>query len=142
MQSVAQHADQKEQDAVRLFVEAQRIVEAAEQQLQQLFSYREEYSQQLLATDASHFSSRRLRDYQSFVAKLGHTIEQMHVDIENKKRLCEVHKKAWLACRSRTKALNSVVDKYKQDEFKQQERIEQKEQDEHAQRIGTKPPHN
>jgi flagellar protein FliJ len=138
MQPVAQHADQKEQDAVRLFVEAQRILEAAEQQLQQIFSYREEYSQQLLAADSDDLSAQRLRDHQSFVARIGQTIEQLHIDIENKKQICEMQKQAWLKCRGRSYALNSVVEKYKLEEFKEQERFEQKEQDEHAQRIGSK----
>ena len=135
MQPVAKHADQQEQNAVRLFVEAQRIVEAAEQQLQQMFSYREEYSQQLLTTETRPLSAHRLRDYQSFVSKLGLTIEQLHLDIEHKKQLCERQRLAWLKCRSRSHALNSVVEKYQQEEFQQQEKFEQKEQDEHAQRI-------
>ena len=135
MQPVAQHADQKEQDAVRLFVEAQRAVEAAELQLQQLFSYREEYSQKLLAPDSAQLSSLRLRDYRSFVVKLGQTIEQVHMDIENKKQHCERQKQAWLKCRSRSHALHSVVEKYRLEEFRQQQRHEQKEQDEHASRV-------
>ena len=142
MQPVAQHADQKEQDAVRLFVNAQRIVKEAEQQLQQLFSYRDEYAQQLLSAQSDSLSSQRLRDYQSFVARLGQTIDQLHIDIENKKYQCEIHRKAWLKCRSRSHALNSVVEKYRLEEFRQQEKFEQKEQDEHAQRIGTKPAKN
>ena len=139
MQPVAQHADQKEQEAVRLFVDAQRAVEAAEQQLQQLFGYQQEYSQKLTDTDSASMSPHLLRDYQSFIAKLRLSIEQIHIDIENKKQFCEIQKQAWLKCRSRSHALNSVVEKYKLEEFKQQEKYEQKEQDEHAQRIVTKP---
>jgi flagellar export protein FliJ len=135
MQAVAQHADQKEQDAVRLFVEAQRVVAAAEQQLQQLFGYRNEYAQKLLSTGYSGLSSRRLRDHQSFVATIGQTIEQLHIDIENKKHQCERQKQAWLKCRTRCHALNSVVEKYRQEEFRQMEKHEQNEQDEHAARV-------
>jgi len=137
MQPVARHAEQKEQDAVRLFVEAQRVLEAAEQQLQQMFSYRQEYSQKLLDVETEGLSAQRLRDHQSFVAKVGQTIEQLHLDIENKKQQCEMQKQAWLKCRGRSHALNSVVEKYKLEEFKQQERLEQKEQDEHASRVVT-----
>ena len=124
---------------MRLFVDAQRAVEAAEQQLQQLFGYQQEYSQKLTATDSASMSPHLLRDYQSFIAKLRLSIEQIHIDIENKKQFCEIQKQAWLKCRSRSHALNSVVEKYKLEEFKQQEKYEQKEQDEHAQRIVTKP---
>ena len=135
MQPVAQHADKKEQDAVRLFVEAQRVVEEAEEQLQQLFTYREEYSKKILPTDSRETSGQRLQDFQSFLATLAHTIEQLHIDIENKKNLCEMKRQAWLKCRGRSHALNSVVEKYKLEEFKQLEKYEQNEQDEHAARV-------
>jgi len=135
MQVVAHHADQKEQDAVRLFVEAQRVVEAAEQQLQQLFGYRDEYSQKLLSTGSSGLSSQRMQDHQSFVATLGQTIEHLRIDIENKKLQCEIQKQAWLKCRARSHALNSVVEKYKLEEYMQLEKQEQNEQDEHAARV-------
>jgi len=135
MQPVARHADQKEQDAVRLFVEAQRALEAAEQQLQQMSGYRDEYSQKLLTTESNNLSAQRLREHQSFVVRIGQTIEQLHIDIENKKQQCEMQKQAWLKCRGRSHALNSVVEKYRLEEFKQQERLEQKEQDEHASRV-------
>lgn len=135
MQPVAKYADQKEQDAVRLFVEAQQVLGAAEQQLKQILSYREEYSERLLHSGAGDFSSQRLRDHQSFVARVGQTIEQLNIDIQNKKHQCEIQKQAWLKSRGRSYALNSVVDKYKQEEFRQQEKLEQKEQDEHASRV-------
>ncbi len=133
MQPVARHADQKEQDAALVFVQAQKDLEAAEQQLQQLFSYREEYTQKL--TDQSVMNMQRIRDHQLFVENLGKTIDQVYLDIEDKKNICELKKQAWLKCRSRSHALNSVVEKYKLEEYKHQQRLEQKEQDEHAQNL-------
>jgi len=136
MQPVAKHADQKEQDAALVFVQSQKDLEAAEEQLQQLFSYREEYTQKL--TSQSGMSMQRIRDHQLFVENLGKTIDQAYLDIEDKKCICELKKQAWLKCRSRSHALNSVVEKYKLEEYRQQERWEQNEQDEHAQNITNK----
>ena len=133
MQPVAQHADQKEQDAALVFVQAQKDLEAVEQQLQQLFSYRDEYTQKL--TEQSSMSMQRIRDHQLFVENLGKSIDQAYREIEDKKNICELKKQAWLKCRSRSHALNSVVEKYKLEEFKQLERQEQREQDEYAQNI-------
>jgi flagellar protein FliJ len=133
MQPVAKHAEQKEQDAALEFVQAQKDLEDAEQQLQQLFSYREEYTKKL--TQQSGMSMQRIRDHQLFVGNVGKTIDQAYLDIEDKKNICELKKQAWLKCRSRSHALNSVVEKYKLEEYKQQERWEQKEQDEHSQNI-------
>jgi flagellar FliJ protein len=129
---IANHADKKEQDAVRVFVAAQKDVEQAEAQLLQLQNYRDEYSRQLVSVS---FNAERLRDYQLFVAKLNQAIDQTKIDIENKRRICEVKKQSWLKCRSRSHALNWVVEKYESEELRAEERREQKEMDEHAART-------
>ena len=108
--------------------------------MQQLFGYRDEYSQKLLDTESGNLSAQRLRDHQSFVAKLGQTIDQVYIDIDKKKQHCEEQRQAWLQCRARSHALNSVVEKYQQQEFNEQEKREQKEQDEYASRISTRKP--
>lgn len=138
MQPVADHAEQKEQDAVRIFVEAQKALQASEQQLQQLLNYRGEYKQQLADQQRQSISMRRVRDYQLFIDNLGVTIDSAYMEVELKKKICDEKKQLWLACRSRSNALNSVVEKYQHEEFRQREQIEQKELDEHAQRISLK----
>ena len=135
MQPVADHAEQIEQDAVQRFVQAQRDLEDAQQQLQQLFSYRDEYAQKLVTGQSTGLNIQRMRDYQSFIEKLGKAIDQAHLDIAEKQQICEQKKHDWLKCRSRSQALGMVVEKYRLEEFKQQEKIEQNEQDEHSARI-------
>ena len=138
MQPVANLAEQKEQDAVCIFVEAQKALEASEQQLQQLLTYRGEYKQQLVDQQRLSISMRRMRDYQIFIDNLSVTIDSAYMDVELKQKICDEKKQLWLACRSRTNALNSVVEKYQYEEYRQREQMEQKEQDEHSQRISLK----
>lgn len=135
IQPVADHAEQKEQNAVRVFVAAQNKLTAAEQQLMQLLGYRKEYEDKLQSSRATGIGILRIRDFYGFLEKLNLTIEQAYSEIESCKQVCEQKRLLWLACRSRSRALNMVVEKYQQEEFKQQERAEQKEMDEHAQRI-------
>ncbi|MCW8956419.1 MAG: flagellar export protein FliJ [Gammaproteobacteria bacterium] len=137
MQPVADHADRKEQDAVRVFVAAQDKLAAAELQLEQLLGYLKEYEEKLQSSQASGIGILRIRDFYGFLDKLNLTIEQAYIEIEICKQQCDKEKQLWLACRSRSRALNMVVEKYQLEEFKQQERAEQKEMDEHAQRIVT-----
>lgn len=134
MKPIAHHAEQKEQDAVRLFVKAQQDLKDVEDQLQQLLGYREEYASQL--TTQSGRSIEHIRNFQAFIEKVTKAIDQAKIEIENKKQVCERYRLAWMKCRSRSKALNLVVEKYQLEEFRQQERNEQKEQDEHSARIG------
>ncbi len=133
IQLVASHAEQVEQEAVRAFGEARQALEAARKQLEMLQGYREEYGQQRAQPAVGAMTVAALQNYQSFLENLGQTIVQARLEIEEKARVCEQQRIAWLACRSRRKALDTVVEKYQQQERHRQNKAEQKEQDEHAQ---------
>jgi flagellar FliJ protein len=79
-----------------------------------------------------------VREYQSFIENISGTIDKSHLEIEAKRAICEQYKQAWLRCRSRSQALNKVVEKYQREELRERERVEQKEQDEYAQRISSR----
>ena len=135
MQPVADHAGQKEQKAVNAFVEALDSLKTIEDQLQQLLGYREEYKQQLSSQQKHTMSMRRVRDYQQFIENLSYTIENAYRELEEKQRICEEKKKIWIATRSRSHALNSIIAKYQLQEIAFRELLEQKEQDDYAQRM-------
>lgn len=132
MQPIARHAEQVQQQAVQVYVTAQQAVVDAQLQLEQLLEYRIEYSSR---RTRNGMSIQQLRDYQYFLSKLNLSIEQAHQQIEFKKNSCEKQRQAWLKTRARSKALDSVIEKYKQQERTIALRIEQKEQDEYASRI-------
>lgn len=132
IQPIAKHADQLQQQAVQIYVAAQQAVVDAQLQLEQLIEYRGEYSSGRVS---SGISATQLRDYQLFLDKLNLSIEQARDNIQQRKLQCEQQKLNWLKTRSRSKALDAVIAKYKQQEALIEARIEQKEQDEHASRI-------
>lgn len=136
MQPVAGLADQKQQQAAQIYAQAQQALAAAEQQLQQLLTYRDEYSQQMGVQ--SGVSMERLRNFQTFVQQLGHAIKQAERDIESHKKMCEHRRQQWLKTRARSQALHKVVEKYEIEERIEEARKEQKNMDEHAQRIGAR----
>ena len=135
MQPIAHLAEQKEQDAVQRYVEAQQALEQVQQQLDQLNGYKLEYQQRLHTEQSKGISIQRIREYQAFIENISSTINQSHVEIEARQKTCEHYRLAWLECRSRSQALQKVVEKYQGEERRQQERVEQKEQDEHAMRL-------
>lgn len=136
MQPIAQHAEQLQQQAVQVFVSAQRAVVDSQLQLEQLLEYRVEYSSNRVNIG---LTALQLRDYQLFLHKLNLSIEQARKNILLKKQQCDKQKLLWLKTRSRSKALDVVIEKYQQQEAVIAARIEQKEQDEHASRISSKP---
>jgi len=137
MKPIAQHADQLQQQAVQVYVSAQQAVVDAHLQLEQLIEYRAEYSSARVNTA---LGINQLRDYQLFLDKLHLSIEQARQNIQLKKLQCEEQKLCWLKTRSRSKALDAVIEKYQQQEAAIEARIEQKEQDEHASRAAFRKP--
>jgi len=132
IQPIAKHADQLQQQAVQIFVAAQKSVVDAQLQLEQLIEYRSEYNR---GRKNHHLNAIQLKDYQAFLNKLNQSIEQARMNILQKKQICEQQKLNWLKTRSRSKALDAVIVKYQMQEAKIEARIEQKEQDEFASRI-------
>jgi len=135
MQPIAHHAEQLQQQAVQVFVTAQQAVVDAQLQLEQLLEYRVEYSSNRMSTG---LTALQLRDYQIFLDKLNVSIDQARDNVKLKKQQCDKQKLLWLKTRSRSKALDVVIEKYKQQEAVLAARIEQKEQDEHASRISSR----
>jgi len=132
IQPIAKHADQLQQHAVQIFVAAQQAVVDAQLQLEQLIEYRAEYNSGCVNGAAN---STQLKDFQLFMNKLNQSIEQARANIVQKKQQCEFQKINWLKTRSRSKALDAVIVKYKMQEAQIEARIEQKEQDEFSSRT-------
>lgn len=132
IQPIAKHADQLQQQAVQIFVAAQKSVMDAQLQLEQLIGYRAEYNSGRVS---QNLNAIQLKDYQLFLNKLNQSIEQSRMTILQKKQICEQQKLNWLKTRSRSKALDAVIAKYQMQEAQVQARIEQKEQDEFASRA-------
>ena len=132
IQPIAKHADRLQQQAVQIFVVAQQAVVDAQLQLEQLIEYRSEYNSGRVNDG---LNATKLKDYQFFLDKLNSSIEQARLIIDQKKQICEQQKLNWLKTRSRSKALDTVIEKYKLQEAQIAIRIEQKEQDEYASRI-------
>ncbi len=137
MKPIAKHADQLQQQAVQIFVAAQKAVIDEKLQLEQLMGYRHEYNRGRVS---GALSSIQLRDYQLFLDKLNKSIDQVQLNILDKKQQCEQQKLNWLKTRSRSKALDAVIKKYQIQEAQIEARIEQKEQDEFAGRIAARTP--
>jgi len=124
MQPIAHHAEQIQQQAVQVFVAAQQAVVDAHLQLEQLIEYRAEYSSNRVNVG---LNALQLRDYQLFLRNLNFSIVQARSNIELRKQQCEKEKLLWLKTRSRSKALDVVIEKYHQQEAVLAARIEQKE---------------
>jgi flagellar FliJ protein len=135
MTPVVKVAENREQAAARLLGAAQQQLAAQQRKLEELATYRDQYSQEFQLRSGQGMGVARLQDYRVFLARLNQAIEQQQRVVARCEQDCERQRRYWMATRSRTQALDKVVDRYRREEHLASERREQHESDEHSQRI-------
>jgi flagellar FliJ protein len=139
LQPVQRITESREKDAARVLGEFQKQLLQLQQQLAELERYREEYRNYYQQCGGAGFSAQKLLQLQHFLSKIGQAITQQQQAIINAQAQCELKKKLWFQARSRTHALDKVAERYQQDEQLQENRREQKDNDEFAQRHRGRP---
>ena len=130
LQPAADHAKQRSDDAVRKLAEQQQNLARAERQLAELRGYRQEYA---ISTAAGGLSVAALLNRQQFVERIDRAIVQQMREIERQQRMLDHARTQWREAHSREAALDSVIDRYREQERSREERREQSEVDERMQ---------
>ncbi len=136
LKPVVRVAESREQQAARALGTAQTRLAQAQQQLQELQCYRDDYRQGFQQAGAAGMGAAQLADYQQFLHKLGQAIEQQGQQIAQATQEVEAKRALWFASRGKVRMLDTVVARYQAIEEQQAARQEQREQDERSQRGG------
>lgn len=134
LQPVQRITERREKEAARVLGEYQQQLQQLQQQLLELERYREEYRGHYQQSGRAGITAQRLLQLQQFLANIDQAIEQQQQAISHAELQCEEKKQLWFQARGRTQALEKVAERYSDDERQQQNRREQKENDEFAQR--------
>jgi len=102
--------------------------------LQELLSYEQEYRARFEDTGRRGVSIQTLHGFRSFLEKLETAIEQQKQAVKVAQDLVTHQQKKWFASRDKLKIYGNVEDKFLSEEIRQEERQEQNESDERAQR--------
>ena len=111
-----------------------RRVREAEAKLQELERYRLEYERQFTQRAGQGISAPGLRDYQAFLARLNEAVKQQQTIVQRAAAERDAERLRWQQAARRAKALDHVVDQWQADERRADDRREQKDSDERAQR--------
>ena len=130
LQPAADQARQRSEDAVLKLAEQQQRLAKAERQLMELRGYRQEYAN---PPSAGHLTATALMNRQQFVERIDRAIEQQTVEIERQRRLLDQVRGLWRDAHAREAALDNVIDRYREQERKAEERREQNDVDERMQ---------
>jgi flagellar FliJ protein len=77
-----------------------------------------------------------LRDYQTFLARLTEAVRQQELVVSQVDADCARARVKWLEAAARKSAVSKVIESARTEDQKIEDRLSQKETDEHAQRRG------
>lgn len=135
LEPVVKLAENREQQAARALGDSQSALNQAEQRLDELKNYREEYIQRFHANGAVGMSAVQMGDYRLFLSNLSRAIEQQAELVTQAAAVVEQQRQQWFSRRGKVKMLDNVVSRYQADEQRVVDRKEQLEQDERAQHL-------
>ena len=135
MQSVAEMAQQQADAAAQGVAECNLVYTNMRKQLDELLSYRDDYESGFRDKSNKGLNANQIKDYRLFLSRLNKAIDQQQVVLNSAGDKFAASKKLWVEKQQRVKAIDSVVSRYQQVERHEQSRRDQREGDEHAQRI-------
>ncbi|UGB38784.1 flagellar export protein FliJ [Frateuria soli] len=130
LQPAADQARERSEDAVLKLAEQQQRMAKAERQLMELRGYRQEYAN---PAGVGGLTATALMNRQQFVARIDRAIEQQAAEIERLRRLLDQARGHWRDAHAREAALDNVIDRYREQDRKAEERRDQNDIDERMQ---------
>jgi flagellar FliJ protein len=127
---VQQVAASKERKAARSLGQAKQNLAQQEAKLLQLKLYHQEYLERFQQASAQGISVTQLQEYRAFLAKLDGAIREQEKIVADSTTRHTTQRDNWKQKRTRTQALGKVVERYRKEERKTEDRNEQKENDE------------
>jgi flagellar FliJ protein len=131
IQRIASH---KERKAAAALGESLKQREAACTRLDELRRYLADYQERYAGVARSGLSSRQILEYQVFISKLETAIAQQEDVVSQSQRLCDSSKAQWRGRYTKSRAMENAVGRMHEEERKDQDRKEQSESDDQAQR--------
>lgn len=131
-------AQTTEREALGKLRQYQAALQHAQQQLQNLQQYRDDYQQQWINKGQTGVSGQWLMNYQRFLSQLEVAIEQQQKSLAWHENNVSLSQAAWQQAYARLEGLRKLVQRYLEEAQKAADKQEQKLLDEMAQRLMTR----
>ena len=112
-----------------------RLLEA-EQRCQELKRYLSEYHTAFRQRAGAGIGVNGMRDYQTFIARLGEAVQQQDGIVAQLRGDCERARAQWREAAAKKSAVKKVIERARAEELQVEARHQQREMDERAQRLG------
>jgi flagellar FliJ protein len=134
LEPVQKVVDDTERRLAEHYAAAERLLSASEKKLQELNSYRDDYTQGFARRAGGGMGARELVDYQAFMTRLNEAIKQQALVVQQARTESEVQRKRWQEAAQRAKSLGHVIERWHQEDVRAADQREQRDSDERAQR--------
>jgi len=108
----------------------------AEQRCQELRRYLGEYHSAFRQRARAGIGVSGVRDYQTFIARLGEAVQQQDGILAQLRGDCERARAQWREAAAKKRAVGKVIERARAEEVQVETRRQQRESDDRAQRIG------
>ena len=131
---VQQVATRTERERAERLAEAERNAIEAEQKLVALERYRNEYEEQLAQRGAGGVDISGVREFQAFLARLGEALVSQRQVLAAARATREQMLNSWREAAQRAQVVQTLADRWQTEERREEDRRDQRESDELAQR--------
>ena len=142
MQTVERVVSDVEKKRAEALAARERHVKESETKLQELESYQKSYAEQFQARMGAGIGAAGLRDFQTFMLRLGEAVKQQVQVVAKAKADRDAELRVWQHAAQRAEAVGGLVERWQKEEQYQQDKQDQRDSDERAQRNPQRPLHN
>jgi flagellar FliJ protein len=135
MQTVERVVSDVEKKRAEALAARERHVAECESKLQELESYQKSYAEQFQARAGAGIGAAGLRDFQTFMLRLGEAVKQQTQLVAKAKAERDAERTVWQHAAQRAEAVGGLVERWQKEEQRQQDKQDQRDSDERAQRI-------
>jgi flagellar FliJ protein len=132
---VQQVVDDNERRRAESFAASEKRVSVCEAKLAELEAYQLSYARDFTARAGQGIGGAGLRDYQTFLARLGEAVRQQTQLVTRARLERDADRENWQGAAQRAEAVGQIVKRWQGEERRAVDRQEQLESDERAQRT-------
>jgi flagellar protein FliJ len=133
LKPAARVAESREHDAARALGVSQRRLTELETKLEELYRYRDEYAERLARSNGS-LDAGQLADFRAFLTRLNEAIAYQEARVHEARQEHEQSRGQWAFSRRKVDALGKVIARFVEEERHDEDRREQRDLDDRAQR--------
>ena len=135
LQPLVDLAQQQSEAAARKFGQINQMQQAAQAKLDTLLQYRRDYQLRFQEAARNGMHQADLSNFQDFLARLDEAIEQQRQANEHVREQMQIGREELKEAQRKMKSFDTLAQRHQANERKQAEKLEQKQQDEHAGRM-------